>query len=109
MSSSPTSSVISIVTISADDTAAHGQDVVHLGDLAEAMARFPTPEPGHISPDSTQTHYHSLDRMTGIRDESHRPEGVEGVGVKVLRPYCQTRSVGTAGGPHDHLLPARRQ
>ena len=29
--------------------------------------------------------------------------------VKVLRPYCQPWSVGTAGGPHDHLLPARRQ
>ena len=29
--------------------------------------------------------------------------------VKVLQPYCQPWSVGTAGGPHDHLLPARRQ
>ena len=30
-------------------------------------------------------------------------------GVKVLRPYCQTQSIGTAGGPHDHLLSAQRQ
>ena len=26
--------------------------------------------------------------------------------VKVLWPYCQPRSIGMAGGPHDHLLPA---
>ena len=36
-------------------------------------------------------------------------KGDEMVVVKVLWPYCQPRSVGTAGGPHDHLLPARRQ
>ena len=35
--------------------------------------------------------------------------GIKIQDVKVLWPYCQTRSVGTAGGPHDHLPPARRQ
>ena len=83
MSPSPTSSVISIVTTSADDTTAHIQDMVHLGDLAEAMAHFPTPEQGHVSPDSTKTHYHSLDQETGVRDESHKPEGMEGTSMTV--------------------------
>ena len=41
------------------------------------------------------------------RHSIHQQNGI--LLVKVLRPYCQTRSVGTAGGPHDHLLPARRQ
>src|ERR1700733_5410801 len=49
MSSSPTSSLISIVTTSADDTAAHPETIARRNrDLAEALARFPTPEPGHV-------------------------------------------------------------
>ena len=83
MSTSPTSLVISIVTTSADDTAVHFQDVVHLRDLAEAMACFPTPEQGHVSPDSMQTCYHSLDQETCIRNESHGPEGMEGSSMTV--------------------------
>ena len=84
MSSSPTSSIIFIVTTSADDATAHHQAMAHHArDLVEALACFPTPEPGHVSPNSTQTRYHSLDQTTGIRDGSRGPEGMEGAGTTV--------------------------
>ena len=36
-------------------------------DLGEALVRFPTPEPAHLSPDSTATSLQTLDPATGIR------------------------------------------
>ena len=84
MSSSPTPSAISIVTTSTDDAAVHQQAVARCNrDLTEALARFPTLRPGRVSPDSTQTRYHSLDWTTGIRDGSRGPESVEGDGATV--------------------------
>ena len=99
MSSSPTSSAISIVTTSTDDTTAHHQVIAcHNRDLTEALACFPTPEPGHVSPDSMQTRYHSLDRTMGVRDGSGGSEGVEGAGATV-EGGADSEVPGEATGP----------
>src|ERR1700761_7025424 len=46
-------------------------------DLAEALGRFPTPDPGRLSPDSTATSYQTLAPATGIASGNTTPGNVE--------------------------------
>ena len=45
-----------------------------------------------------KTHYHSLDRETGVRDESHGPEGMEDTCMTV-EGGADSKGHGEAEGP----------
>ena len=94
MSHSPTSSIISI---SANASAQDIQALVHNQGLEEAMAHFPTPEPGHLSPNSAETCDISLNPCKGIEHVLTQSPSMEEVSM-TMEGQADSQGKEEAGG-----------